>query len=176
MSAYFQPFNVSGAILLIVFGLPGTGKTTFARALAARLGMPHFNTDIIRTELGKRQQYDQRAKSFIYAQMLERTREELQKGKGVVLDGTFHREIFRNPFPELGRELGIPVKWIEVTAGEDVVRQRVSGTRPYSEADYEVYLKIRKEFEPLKVEVLRLHSDTEDLPEMIEKTVEFLSE
>ncbi len=176
MSADFQPFNVSGAILLVVFGLPGTGKTTFARALAARLGMPHFNTDIIRAELGRKQQYDLRDKSFIYARMLERARGELQEGKGVILDGTFHREIFRNPFTELGRELGIPVKWIEITAGEDVVRKRVSGTRPYSEADFEVYLKIRKEFEPLEVKALRLHSDSGDLPEMIEKTVEFLSE
>jgi len=176
VSADFQQYDATRAILLVVFGLPGTGKTTFARALAARLGMPHFNTDIIRTELGRKQQYDLRDKSFIYARMLERAREELQKGKGVILDGTFHREIFRNPFTELGRDLGIQVKWIELSAKAAIVRERVSGSRPYSEADYEVYLKIRKEFEPLKVEVLRLHSDTEDLPEMIEKTVEFLSE
>ena len=108
--------------------------------------------------------------------MLERARGELQKGKGVILDGTFYREIFRNPFTELGRDLGIPVKWIELSAGEDIVRKRVSVSRPYSEADFEVYQKIRKEFEPLKVEVLRLHSDTEDLPGMIQQTVEFLSE
>ena len=176
MSADFRKFSAYPARLLIIFGLPGTGKTTFARALAASLGMPHFNTDIIRTELGKRQQYDQRAKSFIYEQMLERTRDELRKGKGVILDGTFHREIFRDPFTELGRDLGIPVKWIELTAKADVVRQRVSGTRPYSEADFEVYQKIRMEFEPVEGEVFRLHSDMEDLPEMIGKTVEFLSE
>ena len=58
MSEDFQPNNASGAILLVVFGLPGTGKTTFARALAARLGLPHFNTDIIRAELGRKQQYE----------------------------------------------------------------------------------------------------------------------
>ncbi|MGA9238240.1 AAA family ATPase [Robiginitalea sp.] len=176
MSAEFQQYDATRAILLVVFGLPGTGKTTFARALAERLGLLHFNTDIIRAELGRKQQYDLRDKSFIYTRMLERARGELQKGKGVILDGTFYREIFRNPFAELGRELGIPVKWIEVTAGEDVVRKRVSVARPYSEADFDVFQKIRKEFEPLKVKALQLHSDTEDLPEMIEKTVEFLSE
>ncbi len=176
MKAELQEFSASRPGLFIVFGLPGTGKTTFARALSTRLGLPHFNTDIIRTELGKKQQYDVRVKSFIYEQMLKRTRDELQKGKGVILDGTFHREIFRDPFIGLGRDLGIPVKWIEVTAKEDVVRERVSGTRPYSEADFEVYQKIRKEFEPLTGEVLRLCSDAEGLPEMIEKTVEFLSE
>jgi predicted kinase len=164
------------ATLLIIFGLPGTGKTTFARALAANLGLPHFSTDIIRAELGRKQQYGIGDKSFIYARMMERAQRELQKGRGVILDGTFHREIFREPFTELGGELGIPVKWIEVTAGEDVVRKRVSVARPYSEADFDIFQKIRSEFEPLKGEVLRLPSDTDDLPGMVEKTLEFLSE
>jgi len=169
-------YNASRAILLVVFGLPGTGKTTFARALAARLGLPHFNTDIIRAELGRKQQYDIGDKSFIYDRMLERARGELQKGKGVILDGTFYLEVLRKPFTELAGELGIPVLWIQLTAKEDVVRQRVSATRPYSEADFEVFQKVRREFEPLAAEALRLSSDTEDLPGMIEKTLEFMSE
>lgn len=176
MSKDFRKNNASRAILLIVFGLPGTGKTTFARALAASLGLPHFNTDIIREELGRKQQYGIADKSFIYGRMLERARGEIQKGTGVVLDGTFHREIFRKPFTELGRDLGIPVKWIEVTAAEDLVRQRVSVTRPYSEADFDVFQKIRREFEPLGAEVLRLSSDTEDLSGMVKETLEFLGE
>ena len=176
MSADFEEYSPSRAILLVVFGLPGTGKTTFARALAASLGLSHFNTDIIRAELGRKQQYGMSDKSFIYARMLERAQGELQKGRGVILDGTFHREIFRKPFTELAGELGIPVKWIQVTAGEDVVRKRVSVARPYSEADFDVFQKIRSEFEPLKGEVFRVSSDTEDLPGMVEKTLEFLSE
>ncbi|MGB5189072.1 AAA family ATPase, partial [Robiginitalea sp.] len=139
-------------------------------------GMPHFNTDIIRTELGKKQQYDAGAKSYIYDKMLERARDELRKENGVILDGTFHREIFRDRFTGLARDLGIPVKWIELTAKAAIVRERVKDTRPYSEADFEVYQKIRMEFEPVEGEVFRLHSDMEDLPEMIEKTLEFLNE
>jgi predicted kinase len=164
------------ASLLVVFGLPGTGKTTFARALAEQLGQVHLNTDIIRSELGKKGQYDNLTKSAIYGQMLRRAREELQKGNSVILDGTFSREAFRDPFTGLGREFGFPVKWIEIRAGEEVVRERVSATRPYSEADFGVYRKIRGEFEPLKGgEVLTLHSDSGDLPAMLAKAVEFLS-
>ena len=33
---------------ILVFGLPGSGKTTFAKQLTAETDMPHFNADEIR--------------------------------------------------------------------------------------------------------------------------------
>ncbi len=175
MGADSGQINAHRPFLLVVCGLPGTGKTTFASALSAHLGLPHINTDIIRAELGKKGKYDPLSKSAIYEQLLRRAGEELQNGKGVILDGTFSREAFREPFARLGRALGIPVKWIEIRAGEDVIRRRVAGPRPYSEADFEVYQKIRGEFEPLKGDVLRLHSDSGELSGMITRALEFLN-
>lgn len=161
--------------LIVIFGLPGSGKSTFARALSAHLGMPHLSTDVIRSELGKRMQYDKEDKEFIYDQMLERATAEVEKGQGVILDGTFHQEASRVPFRNLARQYGIPVKWVEVTAKEAVIRDRVSGQRAYSEADFGVYQKIRRDFEPITEKVLVLHSDTEDLTTLIGKTLEFLN-
>ena len=39
---------------ILVMGLPGSGKTTLATALAAKLQCPHFNADEIRNELTQR--------------------------------------------------------------------------------------------------------------------------
>ena len=160
--------------LVVVFGLPGTGKTTFARALSEELGWLHLNTDVIRSQEGKRQQYDARTKAYIYQRMLEMTRRELEQGKGVVLDGTFFREALRKPFSELAGQLEVPIKWIEIGAGESEVRRRVAGQRPYSEADFEVYKKIRKAFEPLEGPYLSLFSDREALGGMIEKAKAYI--
>ncbi len=67
------------------------------------------------------------------------------------------------------------LKWIEVRAAEEVVKHRVSEKREYSEADFAVYLKVSGEFEPLAGAHLVLHSDSESLPQMIEKTVKYCS-
>lgn len=167
--------NTIECSLVVIFGLPGSGKTTLARALSEQVGMLHLSTDVIRSELGKRTQYEREDKDFIYARMLQRAKIELEKDRGVILDGTFHREAFRVPFRKMAGEYGIPIKWVEVRAKEVVIRDRVSDLRPYSEADFEVYRKIKRDFEPIKDTFLVLHSDTEDLTTMMGKTLEFLS-
>ena len=160
--------------LVVVFGLPGTGKTTFARALSRELGWMHLNTDVIRAELGKKQQYDERAKAFIYQKMQSLTAKELESEKGVVLDGTFYKETLRDSFRKLSSRYGIPLKWIEVCADEGIIRKRVAQERPYSEADFQVYKKIQKAFEPLHEPCLKVFSGREELSEMIQKSIAFI--
>ena len=162
--------------LVVVFGLPGTGKTTFARALSQELGWLHLNTDVIRAELGKKQQYDERTKASVYRRMQDLTSKELERDQGVVLDGTFYRKTLRESFKELSNRHGIPLKWIEVCAAENTIRTRVARERPYSEADYQVYKKIKKAFEPLQEPCLKLFSDREELTEMIQKSIVFITQ
>jgi len=162
--------------LVVVFGLPGTGKTTFAHALSQELGWRHLNTDVIRANLGMREQYDEKTKAFIYQKMQDLAETAFRGKKGLVLDGTFYRETLRDSFRELAGRYGIPIKWIEVSAAEDTVRARVAKRRPFSEADFEVYRKIREAFDPLKEPCLRVNSDREELPAMIQKAVIFIDQ
>lgn len=160
--------------IVVVFGLPGTGKTTFARKLARTLHAAHFNTDMIRSLIGLRSQYQKSDKQKVYQELFDKTRTALRKGKSVVLDGTFYKQSLRDQVIDIADELAIPLKWIQITAAEPVVRKRVSQTRDFSEANFSVYQIIKGVFEPLSETHLVLHSDQEDILEMERLALEYI--
>ncbi len=160
-------------MLIMIMGLPGTGKTTFARSLALGLKGVHLNTDIVRDHLGLRGQYDEDTKNKVYKALLEQAKTALEEGQVVVVDGTFFKKELRRPFLELSEVADSPIRWIEIKASESVIKERVSQSREYSEADFDVYLKIKKAYEPLEEKHLVLHSDEDPIDEMIAKTQAF---
>lgn len=161
-------------MLLLIAGLPGTGKTTVARAFAALTGATHLNSDVLRRELGLMGHYTPEDKAKVYAALLERTREALLQGATVVVDSTFFKEEIRVPFQQLAEECGVPLRWVEVTAGEETLRERLSRPRPDSEADFAVYEKIRAGFEPLPADRLCLNTDEETPSAAAQKIQQYL--
>jgi predicted kinase len=155
-------------MLLAIAGLPGTGKSTFAKALAQALKADHWNTDIIRDALNLRGQYDVPTKEKIYAEMLLRTAATLEQEKTAVVDATFYKASLRKKYEDLAKRLQLPICWIEIKAAEDVIRGRVQQKRQYSEADFEVYLKIKAQFEPIEQAHLVVWSDQMKIEEMVQ--------
>ena len=158
-------------MLLLFTGLPGSGKTTLARAYAASCNAIHFNSDTLRQEMGLEGKYGSQDKEKVYNRLLDRTKESLQSGKTVVVDSTFYKESIRAPFRRIASALNTPLQWIEVVAQEEVIRERLQYPRPDSEADFNVYQKIRDAYEPLSEPHLTLHSD-EGTPEQLTLRIE----
>jgi len=150
-------------MLLLLSGLPGSGKSTIAREYVARYGGVHISSDLIRTELGLRGHYQPGDKARVYTAMLERTTEVLSNGGTAVVDGTFYSEATRTPFEAAARACGVPVFRVQVRAQETTVRQRLQKSRPDSEADFAVYEKIRDQYEPWLQPHLELWSDSESV-------------
>jgi predicted kinase len=161
--------------LIMVVGLPGTGKSTFSRALAAELDARHLNSDVIRTELNLRGKYSPKDKAKVYEGLKERTEALLNANSTVIVDATLYREDLRRTYAELARRLKCPIHWLELNTGEESIKERVSKQRPYSEADLAVYQKIKTLYEPLKVHHLSLKTDAFSLEALVKLAKKFIN-
>jgi predicted kinase len=158
----------------MVLGLPGVGKSFFAREFAKRIGAKHINSDLVRKELSKDPGYSDTEKGHIYDLMFNRAIVYLDRGETVVVDATFSRSIHRLPYIDHINKAGGLLKIIQITADERTVKDRLKFKRPDSDADFTVYLKIKSEYEDISRPNLELSSSELSLDEMISKAWSFV--
>lgn len=163
-------------MLIIVSGLPGSGKSYFASRLARYLGAEYISSDQTRKAMDAMGRYRFEDKLNVYEEMSKKTSELLKQGKGVVVDATFYRHEMRNIFMTLCKLLHQPVFFIEIRADEDVIRDRLSRPREDSEADYAVYLKLKDEYEDPSDSHLVLQSTNENAEAMLKKALAYLEQ
>lgn len=154
-------------MIVIVFGLPGSGKSYFAERLAKQLEGEYVNSDRLRKELFATPSYSEEEKAAVYSIMLEQMKKAINQKRNIVLDATFHQEKSRRPFiEEAGKE---SIVFIEVKTAEAITRERLKRTRPYSDADFEVYRLLQPHWEPISGEHLVLESTNENIEHMLQK-------
>ncbi len=141
-------------MLIILTGLPGTGKSTVARALARELGAAVLSTDTIRAEKRGRPGFSRAEKGGVYERLFARAERGLRDGRSLVLDGTFYLRRLREAGAAVGRRAGVPVFVVEVISPVAVVKRRMErrsrrtrGPRP---AGFEVHGFIRRSYEPVR--------------------------
>jgi predicted kinase len=141
-------------MLVLVCGLPGTGKSTVAERIAELLPASLLRTDVVRKELFPDPTYASEESARVYDELFSRARERLDDGEHVVLDATFRRRDLRERAAAVAEAAGTEYRLVRVTCAESVVRQRIERRQreedDESDADFAVYNQLKNEFEPIQ--------------------------
>lgn len=125
-------------MVVVVMGRSGTGKSTQAAALAEALGWAHLSSDRIRktragVPLHLRPSADTRAWLYseemsraTYATLRDRALERARTQRCTVLDATYSSRTERDALRHALHEASVPYVFVELTAADDVLKQRLS--------------------------------------------------
>jgi aminoglycoside phosphotransferase family enzyme/predicted kinase len=139
--------------LVLVGGLPGTGKSTLARLLAERRGFQVIRSDVVRKELAGIRRHESSSEfgtgiytadwtERTYAELLRRAEELLFEGRRVLVDANFREEIQRQSFLDAAKSWGVQGVFLCCQAAPEVVRDRLASRRgDASDANWSVYKK-----------------------------------
>jgi aminoglycoside phosphotransferase family enzyme/predicted kinase len=150
--------------LVLIGGLPGTGKSTVAHALGARHGWRVLRSDEVRKELAGiapsepaasaygegLYTHDQRATT--YGALIQRARDALEQGESVVLDASWSESAWRDTAVTTAATTStdlIALRCVAPTAvaHERIARRRVESQDP-SDADERVATLMAASFDP----------------------------
>ncbi len=162
-------------MIILVFGLPATGKSWLSQKLSEETNIPYLNTDIIREQMGEKGKYDPETKQQVYDELKKQAEKTLKTEGNVIIDGTFHKAERREEFSEIAKKMNNEIFFIELRAREETVKKRLRSRDGYSEADYKVYKQLKSEFESFEAKHLVLWNDSAEIDELISEVKNYIN-
>ena len=148
--------NSRQGTLVALSGLPGTGKSHFARELIKQVTLLVLESDRIRKLLVPKPQYTREEHSRVFAVCHLLIEEYLALGRRVLFDATNLTEAFRRPLYLICHRLSVPLFLVWFTASQDIVRARLTERAAglyegdFSDAGWSIYCRLAPYEEPIE--------------------------
>lgn len=156
-------------MLIAMAGLPGTGKSTLARALAADLGAVVLDKDRVRAALFPPGVLDySTAQNDFAMEVIYETAAFLlaqEPHRPVIVDGrTFSRRAQVQRLVAAAAQMKVPLCIVECVCSAETARRRLTadvakGMHPAADRNFDLYRRLKADADPLSEERLVVDTD-----------------
>lgn len=139
--------------LYLLLGLPGSGKTTAARAISELTGAVHLSSDSFRLSLFENPTFSQDEHDSLYKMLDYMCELLLQNGTSVVYDANLNRYSHRAEKYSLAKKTGALARLFLLQVHRDTAKKRRIDTQhpdlvPLNENPHDMFDRIADVFEP----------------------------
>jgi predicted kinase len=145
-------------MIIVMAGLPGTGKSTLARELAQRIGATILDKDPVRAALFAPSdiEYSTSQDDFVIGIMMQVAGYLLHRGRSrpIILDGRpFSRRYQLEQVIRFADQLEEPWRILECLCSDETARARLESAdeqlHPAMNRDFNLYLRVKQQFEEI---------------------------
>jgi len=149
------PEPVVRPALVVLSGLPGTGKTFFCQKLSAKVPFLALESDALRKTLFPNPVYSLDESVRLFQAIHHLIEDLLKKGISVILDATNLVEYHRERLYSIADRLKAKLVLVRLYAPSEVVRERLQARtegkiRTHSDADWEVFQRLQPTVEKIQ--------------------------
>lgn len=164
-------------LVVQMHGVPGSGKSTVARALARRLGAVVIDKDVIKAALLRSGVSEEQAGPAAYEVYFDMAASMVRLGHSVILDNPVYWPSVDERWRALAREAGSPLLIIECLCGDDTELRRRLATRDAVESQPREPLDLHRRPGTIEVTCERLTLDTlRPLDDIVEEALAYVRE